>query len=148
EQGRSGPAAEVEIVGEHVGVVSKPDFTTAREIAESIIERYTREEIDSVYLVYNEFKSVIAQRLIVDEILPIEQIGQQDIRQAEGMSADQDKRATDASKDAAVKLNPTDTKEADAKAAPFANAHVDYIYEQPAHELIAGLLHKYVAIQI
>src|SRR3954462_11433099 len=72
EQGRSGRAAEVEIVGEHVGVISKPDFTTAREIAESIIERYTREEIDSVYLVYNEFKSVIAQRLIVDEILPIE----------------------------------------------------------------------------
>jgi len=147
EQGRSGRAAEIEIVGEHVGVVSKPDFTTAREIAESIIERYTREEIDSVYLVYNEFKSVIAQRLIVDEILPIEQIGEQDIRQAEGMTEEQVKRAIEASKEAGVKLRPADTKEVDAKAAAFAS-QVDYIYEQPAHELFAGLLPKYVAIQI
>src|SRR5437762_4946390 len=146
--GKRGRAAEVEIVGEHVGVVSKPDFTTAREIAESIIERYTREEIDSVYLVYNEFKSVIAQRLIVDEILPIEQIGQQDIRQAEGMSEEQVKRAIEASKEAGVKLRPADTKEVDEKAATFATAQVDYIYEQPAHELFAGLLPKYVAIQI
>jgi F-type H+-transporting ATPase subunit gamma len=141
-------AAEIQIVGEHVGVISKPDFTTAREIAESIIERYTREEIDSVYLVYNEFKSVIAQRLIVDEILPIEQIGAQDIRQSEGMTEEQLKRAIEASKDAGVKLKPEDTKEADAKAATFATSQVDYIYEQPAHELFAGLLPKYVAIQI
>jgi F-type H+-transporting ATPase subunit gamma len=148
EQGARGRAAEIEIVGEHVGVVSKPAFTTAREIAESIIERYTREEIDSVYLVYNEFKSVIAQRLIVDEILPIEQIGEQDIRQAEGMTEEQLKRAIEASKEAGVKLKPADTKEADAKAATFATAQVDYIYEQPAHELFAGLLPKYVAIQI
>ena len=146
--GTRGRAAEVEIVGEHVGVVSKPDFTTAREIAESIIESYTREEIDSVYLVYNEFKSVIAQRLIVDEILPIEQIGEQDIRQAEGMTEEQVKRAIEASKEAGVKLRPADTKEVDAKAATFATAQVDYIYEQPAHELFAGLLPKYVAIQI
>ena len=129
-------------------MISRPDFTTAREIAESIIERYTREEIDSVYLVYNEFKSVIAQRLIVDEILPIEQIGAQDIRQAEGMTEEQVKRAIEASKDAGVKLKPADTKEADAKAATFATSQVDYIYEQPAHELFAGLLPKYVAIQI
>jgi len=147
EQGRTARAAEIEIVGEHVGVVSKPDFTTAREIAESIIERYTREEIDSVYLVYNEFKSVIAQRLIVDEILPIEQIGEQDIRQAEGMTEEQVKRAIEASKEAGVKLRPHDTKDIDAKAATFAS-QVDYIYEQPAHELFAGLLPKYVAIQI
>jgi len=146
--GKRGRAAEIEVVGEHVGVVSKPDFTTAREIAENIIERYTREEIDSVYLVYNEFKSVIAQRLIVDEILPIEQIGEQDIRQAEGMTEQQIKRAIEASKEAGVKLRPADTKELDAKAATFATAQVDYIYEQPAHELFAGLLPKYVAIQI
>ncbi len=39
------------------------DFAEAnREIAERMIEAYTKEEIDSVYLIYNEFKSVIAQR--------------------------------------------------------------------------------------
>ena len=44
------------------------------------IERYSKEEIDSVYLVYNEFKSVIAQRLMVEQILPIEQIGVPEVR--------------------------------------------------------------------
>ncbi len=40
-------------------------------MARSIIERYERAEIDSVYLDYNEFKSVIAQRLVVEKKLPI-----------------------------------------------------------------------------
>jgi len=39
-----------------------------------VIARYQREEIDAVYILFNEFKSVIAQRLIVEQILPIEQI--------------------------------------------------------------------------
>ncbi len=39
------------------------------DIAHSIIERYSRKEIDSVYLVYNEFKSVIAQRVVVEKLL-------------------------------------------------------------------------------
>ena len=45
-----------------------------------MIERYAREEIDAVYLLYNEFKSVIAQRLVVEQILPIEQIGTPEVR--------------------------------------------------------------------
>ena len=39
-------------------------------------------EIDAAYVVFNEFKSVIAQRLIVEQILPIEQIGEQAVRLA------------------------------------------------------------------
>src|SRR5208282_5222854 len=68
-------AGAIQIVGEHVGVLGKLEFAQARALAESVIERYEREEIDSVYIVFNEFKSVIAQRLIVEQILPIEQIG-------------------------------------------------------------------------
>ena len=49
-----------------------------------MIRRYTDEEIDAVYVVFNEFKSVIAQRLVVEKILPIEQIGEAAIAQAEG----------------------------------------------------------------
>ena len=58
-----------------VGVLNKVEYAMASELAERVIDRYTREEIDSVYIVYNEFKSVIAQRLVVEQILPIEQIG-------------------------------------------------------------------------
>ena len=42
----------------------------------------------SVYLLYNEFKSVIAQRLVVEQILPIEQIGVPEVRMAEAMTAE------------------------------------------------------------
>src|SRR6202045_4513062 len=89
-------AGEIQIVGEHVGVLGKLEFAQARKLAESVIERYQREEIDSVYLVFNEFKSVIAQRLIVEQILPIEQVGEPAVRQAEEMSEEEKKRAKQA----------------------------------------------------
>ena len=41
------------------------------DLAQSIISRYVHEEIDAAYIVYNEFKSVIAQRLVVERLLPI-----------------------------------------------------------------------------
>ena len=62
------------IVGEQIGIFNRIDYALVSELAERVIERYSREEIDAVYLVFNEFKSVIAQRLVVEQILPIEQI--------------------------------------------------------------------------
>ena len=58
------------IVGEQIGIFNKIDYALASEMAEKVVERYAREEIDSVYLLYNEFKSVIAQRLVVEQIFP------------------------------------------------------------------------------
>src|SRR5439155_6172308 len=75
----------IAIVGERVGVLNKVDYAMASELAERVIDRYGNGEIDSVYLLYNEFKSMIAQRLIVEQVLPIEQIGEAAIRQAEEM---------------------------------------------------------------
>ena len=49
---------------------------SAREIADKVIHLYTEGKVDSVYIVYNEFKSVIAQRLVVDDVLPIRAIGE------------------------------------------------------------------------
>ena len=79
-------APQTTIVGEQIGVLNKIDYALASELAERVIERYSHEEIDSVYLLYNEFKSVIAQRLVVEQILPIEQIGVAEVKQAEGMT--------------------------------------------------------------
>ncbi len=56
-------------------MLNRIEYPLASELAERVIDRYCKEEIDAVYLVYNEFKSVIAQRLVVERILPIEQIG-------------------------------------------------------------------------
>jgi F-type H+-transporting ATPase subunit gamma len=141
-------AARIALVGEHVGVLNKVDYAMALGIAQRVIERYANEEIDSVYVVYNEFKSVIAQRLVVEKVLPVEHVGQVSVAQAEGMSEEDRKRALDAAKGAGVGLRPPDTREIDAVAAKFATAPVDYIYEQSPDELFRALLPKYVAIQI
>jgi F-type H+-transporting ATPase subunit gamma len=140
--------ARITLVGERVGVLNKVEYSMASELAERVIERYARGEIDSVYLVYNEFKSVIAQRLVVEQVLPIEHIGAPEVRQAEGMTQKEKERALEAAKGAGVGIRPADTREIDAEAARFASAPVDYIYEQPAAELFRSLLPKYVGIQI
>jgi F-type H+-transporting ATPase subunit gamma len=136
----------IQIAGEHVGVLGKLEFSQARTLAESVIERYQREEIDSVYLVFNEFKSVISQRLVVEQILPIEKVGEQAVRMAEEMKEDEKKKAKEAAISAGVGMRGETP--ADQVAEKFATADVDYIYEQSPEELFRSLLPKYVGIQI
>ncbi len=140
-------AGAIEVTGEHVGVLGKLEFAQARRLAESVIERYQREQIDAVYVVFNEFKSVIAQRLIVEQILPIEQIGAPAVRQAEEMTEEEKKKAKEAAISAGVGRRSSESP-ADQVAAQFGTAQVDYIYEQPPEDLFRALLPKYVAIQI
>jgi F-type H+-transporting ATPase subunit gamma len=141
-------APQITIVGEHIGVLGKVDYAMASELAERVIERYSNREIDSAYLLFNEFKSVIAQRLVVEQILPIEQIGVAAVRQAEEMGEKERERALEAAKGAGVGVRPLDTRAIDVEAAKFASAPVDYIYEQPAGELFSSLLPKYGSIQV
>jgi F-type H+-transporting ATPase subunit gamma len=146
---RNGAAsAETTVVGEHVGVLNKLEYGLVGEMAEALIARYRREEIDSVYLVYNEFKSVIAQRLVVEQLLPIGQIGAPAVAEAQEMELAEKKRALQAARDAGVALRPADTREIDARARSFVSAPVDYIYEQRPEELFRALLPKYVGVQI
>ena len=139
--------AEVQITGEHVGVLGKVEFAQAAALAENVISRYCRGEVDSVYLVFNEFKSVIAQRLIVEQVLPIEQIGEQAVRLSEEMTEEEKKKAKEAAVTAGVGMHATDGAK-DAAASQFGTEQVDYIYEQPPAELFRALLPKYVSIQI
>jgi F-type H+-transporting ATPase subunit gamma len=140
-------AGEIQITGEHVGVLGKLEFSQARFLAENVIERYQREAIDAVYIVFNEFKSVIAQRLIVEQILPIEQVGEQAVRLAEEMTEEEKKKAKEAAISAGVGLRRSESSGEQA-AERFGTAQVDYIYEQPPEDLFRALLPKYVAIQI
>jgi F-type H+-transporting ATPase subunit gamma len=139
-------SGQIQIAGEHVGVLGKLGFSQARDLAQSVIRRYEREEVDSVYLVFNEFKSVIAQRLVVEQILPIEQVGEPAVRQAEEMSEEEKKRAKQAAVSAGVGMRSSE-KSGD-EATQFGTSQVDYIYEQPPEELFRALLPKYVGIQI
>jgi F-type H+-transporting ATPase subunit gamma len=139
-------AGAIQITGEHIGVLGKLEFSQARALAENVIRRYQREEIDAVYVVFNEFKSVIAQRLIVEQILPIEQIGKPAVRLAEEMTEEEKKKAKEAAITAGVGLHSS--QRSDEEAAQFGSGQADYIYEQPPEELFRALLPKYVAIQM
>ncbi len=140
-------AGRIQITGEHVGVLGKVDYRFASTLSESVIERYTRHEIDSVDILFNEFKSVIAQRLVADRLLPIREIGEIDVLMAEEASEEERKKRIEAAKSAGVGMRPGDTRAVDEEAAKFGTT-VDYIYEQPPQRLFQGILPKYIGIQI
>jgi F-type H+-transporting ATPase subunit gamma len=62
----------VRITAEHVGILGNPRFEEASEIARKAIDRFRAGEIDAVYLLNNEFKSMVSQRLAVGRLLPVE----------------------------------------------------------------------------
>jgi F-type H+-transporting ATPase subunit gamma len=140
--------AAVRVTGEHLGILKVPQFSHVAPIAEDVINRYTDGDIDAVYVVFNEFKSVIAQRLVVEQVLPIGSIGEHVIQDAVEPSQWERKRAGEAAVKAGIDLHEQDTSEMDRLAAAFATAPVDYIYEQPAATLFRELLPKYVIVQI
>ena len=56
---------------ERVNVFQHLKFEDAEDIANVAIEAYATAKIDAVYLIYNEFKSVIQQRIVAEKLLPI-----------------------------------------------------------------------------
>jgi F-type H+-transporting ATPase subunit gamma len=60
------------IVAEHVDVTARPDLSRVAEIAKEVTALFESGEVDAVYIVFNEFKSVLAQNLKLEKLLPIE----------------------------------------------------------------------------
>jgi F-type H+-transporting ATPase subunit gamma len=56
---------------EAVGIFQRLSFADAAALADAAIEEFTSGRAASVYLVYNEFKSVMSQRVVVERLLPI-----------------------------------------------------------------------------
>jgi F-type H+-transporting ATPase subunit gamma len=142
---RAARKGRIEMTGDHPGMLLKLVAGDVFEMAESIIARYEHEEIDAAYIVYNEFKSVIAQRVVVEKLLPIVKVGGQEVAAAAEPTAEERERAAEAAITAGVPLEPADTHEADEEAKKFGTANVDYIYEQPPEELFNALLPQYIS---
>jgi len=62
---------EFEMRNNWTGISGNVTYGSAQEIANSVIENYTNETVDEVVLVYNEFKSMIAQKIVTMKLLPI-----------------------------------------------------------------------------
>jgi F-type H+-transporting ATPase subunit gamma len=62
------------IAAEYLGLTGKGrvEFSEALEVARSIIKLYSEDTaIDKVFLIYNEFKSVLSQRVVLEQLLPV-----------------------------------------------------------------------------
>ena len=92
----------------------------ARHIASDLAAGFTRAEFDAVHLVYNEFKSVIQQRVVVEPLLPIPQAA----------------------------LAPSGSPGASGEEAVMGGASEDYLYEPSDRDLFERLLPKHVEIQV
>jgi len=57
---------------EYVGLFQPLEFVRAQQAAQTLIQIYVAREVDRVHLVYNEFKSVIQQRIVAKRLLPVE----------------------------------------------------------------------------
>jgi F-type H+-transporting ATPase subunit gamma len=62
----------VKIRADHIGILANPRFEEAAAIGRDAIERFRAGEIDAVYVLNNEFKSMVSQRLSVERLLPVE----------------------------------------------------------------------------
>jgi F-type H+-transporting ATPase subunit gamma len=62
---------EYRIRTEHVGIFQSLRYPVAQEIAKDLIRIFTAGEVDEIHLLYNEFKSVIQQKITVERLLPI-----------------------------------------------------------------------------
>ena len=66
---RKRPAYKLGKVWSDLGMI---DYEKAADIGKSVVERYSASETDEIYLLYNEFKSVIQQKVTLEKLLPVE----------------------------------------------------------------------------
>jgi len=60
-----------DVLIERINLFAKLFFGDAQEIAKTAMDAFTSGQVDAVHMVYNEFKSVLQQRVVVEQLLPI-----------------------------------------------------------------------------
>ncbi len=62
------------VANEYVGLTGKGrvEFSEALEVARDVIKRFTEDEgLDKAFIIYNEFRSVLSQRVVTEQLLPV-----------------------------------------------------------------------------
>jgi F-type H+-transporting ATPase subunit gamma len=108
-----------EVAFEQVNLFQHLGIQHAQQIARLAVEMFTTGEVDRVMLIYNEFKSVISQRVVIDQLLPI---------------AREDVSGADAGSGHAPSADP--------------RAQIDYLYQPGPQQIFDQLLPRYVDVQV
>jgi F-type H+-transporting ATPase subunit gamma len=56
---------------EHVGIFEDLTFARCKKVAEAILEEYLGGDLDACFLIYNEFKTAVSQRVVLEQFLPV-----------------------------------------------------------------------------
>lgn len=62
---------EISLVGKSLGIFGHIQYESAINITNSLINMYLKGEVDKVVIIYNEFKSIIQQKIIIEQFLPV-----------------------------------------------------------------------------
>jgi F-type H+-transporting ATPase subunit gamma len=117
---------------EEIGIFQRVKYADAKRIAEFAIEEFTSGRASKVFIVYNEFKSVMQQRVTTEQLLPIPKAGS-----ADAGSKEQDPANV-------RRAGPTGSAEGKAPV----SGDVDYIYEPGPAQILGDLLPKHIEIQV
>ncbi len=112
---------DITIAGECIGLTGKGrvDYAEAVEVARDITRRFVEDpEIDRVFLIYNEFRSVLQQRVVTQQLLPVARVEAENVEMA-------------------TAVDP-------ARPVIF----TEYIYEQPPDEIFSQLLPRLIETQV
>jgi F-type H+-transporting ATPase subunit gamma len=109
-----------DVLFEEVGIFQKLSYEDARAIAQTAMDAFLEGKVDRVMLVYNEFRSVMTQRVVVDQLLPI----------------------------ARGDVEGTGPELAPVSPGGDPRAQIDYLYEPSAQEIFNQLLPRYVEVQV
>ena len=64
----------LKMISEHINLFGRLEFSQAQQIAKEIIDLYTQQKVDAVDFIYNEFKSIMTQRVMVERYLPVKPV--------------------------------------------------------------------------
>ena len=103
---------------EEIGIFQRVKYADAKRVADAAIDEFTSGRVSKVFIVYNEFKSVMQQRVTVEQLLPIPK------QQLAAGSAERQPAKAPVSGD------------------------VDYIYEPGPAQILGDLLPKHIEIQV
>ena len=60
------------LTADFADIFAKVRYENAKEIAKIVVQMYSEDKVDAVYVLYNEFKSVLVQKLQIEQLLPVE----------------------------------------------------------------------------
>lgn len=74
------------VLHEYREILTNPTFENAQKIADELIESFKGQNLDAVYMLYNEFKSAISQQVVVEQLLPLPMPAPEERKAHEGLT--------------------------------------------------------------